>query len=225
VDANIGAPQAAFRERPTSRVEVDYTHKKQSGGSGQIAVVKLHVEPNEPGKGYQFESKIAVGAVPKEYIPGVEKGIESVLSSGLVAGLPVVDVKVALIDGKYHDVDSSGLAFEIAARAAFRDALKKANSMLLEPIMKVEVVTPEDYTGSVVGDLNSRRGQIQGQDKSGNASIISAIVSLMTMFGYANALRVMSEGRAAFKMQFDRYAPAPSPEDNPPFRPAIGMRA
>jgi elongation factor G len=210
VDANIGAPQVAFRERPTRRVEHDYTHKKQSGGSGQFAAIKIVVEPNEPGKGYEFESKVVGGAVPKEYIPGVEKGLESVLTSGVVAGFPVVDVKVQLIDGKYHDVDSSALAFEIAARAAFREALQKAKSVLLEPIMKVEVVTPEDYTGSVIGDLNSRRGQIQGQDMRGNANVINAMVPLMNMFGYVNNLRSMSQGRATFTMQFDHYAEAPA---------------
>jgi elongation factor G len=226
VDANIGAPQVAFRERPTKRVEHNYVHKKQSGGSGQFAAVTIVVEPNEAGKGYEFVSKIVGGAVPKEYIPGVEKGLESVLTSGVVAGFPVVDVKVELIDGKYHDVDSSALAFEIASRAAFREALQKAKSVLLEPIMKVEVVTPEDYTGSVIGDLHLRRGQIQSREMRGNTAVINASKPLMDMFGYANALRVMSEGRAAFTMQFDCYAPAPPfPDDDPPFRPAIGMRA
>ncbi len=210
VDANIGAPQVAFRERVTRRAEVDYVHKKQSGGSGQFAGVSIVVEPNEPGKGYEFESKIVGGAVPKEYIPGVEKGLESVLGAGVVAGFPVVDVKVQLTDGKYHDVDSSALAFEIAARAAFREALQKGKSVLLEPIMKVEVVTPEDYTGSVIGDLNSRRGQIQGQDMRGNANVINAMVPLMNMFGYVNNLRSMSQGRATFTMQFDHYAEAPA---------------
>jgi elongation factor G len=225
IDARVGVPQVAFHECITRRVEHSYTHKKQTGGTGQFAAVSLIVEPNEPGKGYEFESKIAGGAVPKEYIPGVEKGIESVLSSGVVAGFPVVDVKVELIDGKYHDVDSSALAFEIAARAAFREALQKAGPVLLEPIMKVEVVTPEDCIGSIVGDLNLRRGQIQGQDMRGNATVISAMVPLMNMFGYVNNLRSMSQERAAFTMQFDHYAPAPLPEDDPPFRPAIGMRA
>jgi elongation factor G len=209
VDANIGAPQVAFRERITQRAEVDYTHKKQTGGTGQFARVKLIVEPNEPGKGFEFESKIVGGAVPKEYIPGVEKGLESVLGSGVVAGFPVVDVKVQLVDGAYHEVDSSALAFEIASRAAFREALQKGKSVLLEPIMKVEVVTPEDYTGSVIGDLNSRRGQIQGQDMRGNATVINAMVPLMNMFGYVNTLRSMSQGRATFTMQFDHYAEAP----------------
>jgi elongation factor G len=210
VDANIGAPQVAFRERITQRVEHSYTHKKQTGGTGQFAAVTLVVEPNEPGKGYEFESKVVGGAVPKEYIPGVEKGVESVLSSGVVAGFPVVDVKVQLIDGKYHDVDSSALAFEIATRACFREALQRGKSVLLEPIMKVEVVTPEDYTGSVIGDLNSRRGQIQGQDMRGNANVINAMVPLMNMFGYVNNLRSMSQGRATFTMQFDHYAEAPA---------------
>ena len=187
-----------------------YTHKKQTGGTGQFAAVTLIVEPNEPGKGYEFESKVVGGAVPKEYIPGVEKGIESVLTSGVVAGFPIVDVKVQLIDGKYHDVDSSALAFEIATRACFREALQKGKSVLLEPIMKVEVVTPEDYTGSVIGDLNSRRGQIQGQDMRGNANVINAMVPLMNMFGYVNNLRSMSQGRATFTMQFDHYAEAPA---------------
>jgi elongation factor G len=210
VDANIGAPQVAFRERITQKAEVDYTHKKQTGGTGQYARVKFVVEPNEPGKGFEFESKVVGGSVPKEYIPGVEKGLNSVLGSGIVAGFPVVDVKVQLIDGAYHEVDSSALAFEIASRAAFREALQKGRSVLLEPIMKVEVVTPEEYTGSVIGDLNSRRGQIQGQDMRGNANVVNAMVPLMNMFGYVNQLRSMSQGRATFTMQFDHYAEAPS---------------
>ncbi len=210
VDANIGAPQVAFRERITRPAEVDYTHKKQTGGTGQFARVKFIVEPNEPGKGFEFESKIVGGSVPKEYIPGVEKGLNSVLGAGVVAGFPVVDVKVQLVDGAFHEVDSSALAFEIASRAAFREALQKGKSVLLEPIMKVEVVTPEDYTGSVIGDLNSRRGQIQGQDMRGNANVIDAMVPLMNMFGYVNTLRSMSQGRATFTMQFDHYAEAPA---------------
>ncbi|CAM5362863.1 Elongation factor G OS=Afipia felis OX=1035 GN=fusA_1 PE=3 SV=1 [Afipia felis] len=210
VDANIGAPQVAFREKITKPAEVDYTHKKQTGGTGQFARVKFVVEPTEPGAGFQFESKIVGGAVPKEYIPGVEKGLQSVMTSGVVAGFPVVDVKVTLVDGAFHDVNSSALAFEIASRAAFRDALQKGKSVLLEPIMKVEVVTPEDYTGSVIGDLNSRRGQIQGQDMRGNANVINAMVPLMNMFGYVNNLRSMSQGRATFTMQFDHYAEAPA---------------
>ena len=210
VDANIGAPQVAFREKLTRAAEVDYTHKKQTGGSGQFARVKIVAEPSEPGQPFSFENEIVGGAVPKEFIPGVEKGLESVLGAGVLAGFPVVDLKVRLIDGNYHDVDSSALAFEIASRAALREALQKGKPVLLEPIMKVEVVTPEDYTGSVIGDLNSRRGQIQGQDMRGNANVINAMVPLMNMFGYVNNLRSMSQGRATFTMQFDHYAELPA---------------
>jgi elongation factor G len=209
VEANIGAPQVAYRERISRPVTVDYTHKKQTGGSGQFAAVKIVAEPLPPGTGFEFHNEIVGGAVPKEYIPGVEKGLESVLGSGVLAGFPVVDLKVSLIDGKYHDVDSSALAFEIAARAALREALQKGGATLLEPIMKVEVVTPEDYTGSVIGDLNSRRGQIQGQDMRGNANVITAMVPLANMFSYVNNLRSMSQGRATFTMQFDHYAEVP----------------
>jgi len=210
VDANIGAPQVAFREKITRAAEVDYTHKKQTGGSGQFARVKILAEPAVPGTPFEFDNKIVGGNVPKEYVPGVEKGLESVLGSGVLAGFPVVDLKVTLVDGAYHDVDSSALAFEIASRAALREALQKGKSVLLEPIMKVEVVTPEDYTGSVIGDLNSRRGQIQGQDMRGNANVINAMVPLMNMFGYVNNLRSMSQGRATFTMQFDHYAELPA---------------
>ncbi|HEV2628684.1 MAG TPA: elongation factor G [Pseudolabrys sp.] len=210
VDANIGAPQVAFREKLTRAAEVDYTHKKQTGGTGQFARVKIIAEPTEPGTPFEFENEIIGGSVPKEFIPGVEKGLESVLGAGVLAGFPVVDLKVRLIDGKHHDVDSSALAFEIAARAALREALQKGKPVLLEPIMKVEVVTPEDYTGSVIGDLNSRRGQIQGQDMRGNANVINAMVPLMNMFGYVNNLRSMSQGRATFTMQFDHYAELPA---------------
>jgi elongation factor G len=210
VDANIGAPQVAYREKISKPATVDYTHKKQSGGSGQFARVKLEIEPNETGKGFEFENEIVGGAVPKEYIPGVEKGLESVLGAGVLAGFPVVDLKVRLVDGAYHDVDSSALAFEIASRAALREGLQKGGSVLLEPIMKVEVVTPEDYTGSVIGDLNSRRGQIQGQDMRGNANVINAMVPLANMFGYVNNLRSFSQGRATFTMQFDHYEQVPN---------------
>jgi elongation factor G len=212
VDANIGAPQVAYRERLTKRVEIDYTHKKQTGGTGQFARVIIIFEPNEAGKGNVFESKIVGGAVPKEYIPGVEKGINSVMGSGILAGFPVVDVKATLMDGGFHDVDSSVLAFEIASRAAFREALQKGGSVLLEPIMKVEVVTPEEYTGSVIGDLNSRRGQIQGQDMRANAVVIDAMVPLANMFGYVNQLRSFSQGRANYTMQFDHYEQVPEGE-------------
>jgi len=210
VDANIGAPQVAYRETITKKTEVDYTHKKQTGGTGQFARVKLVVQPNEPGAGFSFESKIVGGAVPKEYIPGVEKGLQSVVGAGVIAGFPVVDLKVELVDGAFHEVDSSALAFEIASRAALREALQKGASVLLEPVMKVEVVTPEDYTGSVIGDLNSRRGQIQGQDMRGNAVVINAMVPLANMFGYVNTLRSMSQGRANYTMQFDHYEQVPS---------------
>ncbi len=209
VEANIGAPQVAYREKITRPVTVDYTHKKQTGGSGQFARVKIIAEPAEPGAGFSFENEIVGGVVPKEYIPGVEKGLESVLGSGVLAGFPVVDLKVQLIDGAYHDVNSSALAFEIAGRSALREALQKGGSVLLEPIMKVEVVTPEDYTGSVIGDLNSRRGQIQGQDMRGNANVITAMVPLANMFSYVNNLRSMSQGRATFTMQFDHYEQVP----------------
>jgi elongation factor G len=209
VEANIGAPQVAYREKITRQVTEDYTHKKQTGGTGQYARVKIVCEPLPAGQGYEFESKIVGGNVPKEFIPGVEKGLDSVLGSGVLAGFPVVDLKVTLIDGAYHEVDSSALAFEIASRSALREALKKGGPVLLEPIMKVEVVTPEDYTGSVIGDLNSRRGQIQGQDMRGNANVVTAMVPLQNMFGYVSNLRSMSQGRATFTMQFDHYAEVP----------------
>ncbi|QCI68689.1 elongation factor G [Phreatobacter stygius] len=210
VDVSVGAPQVAFREKITKKAEIDYTHKKQTGGTGQFARVKFVVEPNEPGKGFEFESKVIGGSVPKEYLPGVEKGLNSVMGAGIIAGFPVVDIKVTLIDGAYHEVDSSALAFEIASRAAMREALQKCGSVLLEPIMSVEVVTPEEYTGSVIGDLNSRRGQIQGQDMRGNANVVHAQVPLMNMFGYVNQLRSFSQGRANYTMQFSHYEQAPS---------------
>ncbi len=209
VEANIGAPQVAYRETIGHEVEHTYTHKKQSGGSGQFAEVKMIISPTEPGEGYSFESRIVGGAVPKEYIPGVEKGIKSVMDSGPLAGFPVIDFKVALIDGKFHDVDSSVLAFEIAARMCMREGMRKAGAKMLEPIMKVEVITPEDYTGGIIGDLTSRRGQVTGQEPRGNAIAINAMVPLANMFGYINTLRSMSSGRAQFTMQFDHYDPVP----------------
>jgi elongation factor G len=212
VEVNVGAPQVAYREKITQRVEVDYTHKKQSGGSGQFARIKIVVEPNEVGKGFTFENKVVGGSVPKEFVPGVNKGLESVLGAGVLAGFPIVDLKVTLVDGASHDVDSSALAFEIAARAALREALRKGGSVLLEPIMKVEVVTPEEYTGSVIGDINSRRGQILGQDMRGNAVIVNAMVPLANMFGYVNQLRSFSQGRASYTMTFDHYAEVPRNE-------------
>ncbi len=209
IGLNVGAPQVAYRETLGRKAEIDYTHKKQSGGSGQFARIKLVFEPGEPGSGYSFESKIVGGSVPKEYIPGVEKGLEASRETGVLAGFPVIDFKVTLIDGAYHDVDSSVLAFEIAARAAFKEGLQKAQCKLLEPIMKVEVVTPEDYMGDCIGDLNSRRGQIQGMEARGNAQVINAMVPLANMFGYVNTLRSMTQGRAAYTMTFDHYAPVP----------------
>ena len=209
VEANIGAPQVAYRETISREAEIDYTHKKQTGGTGQFARIKLIITPTEPGVGYSFESKVVGGSVPKEYIPGVEKGIKSVMDSGPLAGFPVIDFKVMLVDGAYHDVDSSVLAFEIAARAGMREGLKKAGAKLLEPIMKVEVVTPEEFTGGVIGDLTSRRGMIQGQDSRGNANVIAAMVPLANMFGYINTLRSMTSGRATFTMQFDHYDTVP----------------
>ncbi|WP_299938978.1 elongation factor G [uncultured Pelagimonas sp.] len=209
VEANIGAPQVAYRETIGHEVEHSYTHKKQSGGSGQFGEVKMIITPTEPGEGYSFESKIVGGAIPKEYIPGVEKGVKSVMDSGPLAGFPVIDFKVALIDGKFHDVDSSVLAFEIAARMCMREGMRKAGAKLLEPMMKVEVVTPEEYTGGIIGDLTSRRGQVNGQEPRGNAVAIDAFVPLANMFGYINTLRSMSSGRANFTMQFDHYNPVP----------------
>ena len=209
VEATIGAPQVAYRESISRKVEIDYTHKKQTGGTGQFARVKLVFEPGEPGSDFQFESAIVGGAVPKEYIPGVEKGLKSAKDNGLLAGFPVIDVKATLIDGAYHDVDSSVLAFEIASRAAFRELREKGGPKLLEPIMAVEVVTPEEYLGSVIGDLNGRRGMIQGQDMRGNATVVNAFVPLANMFGYVNTLRGMSQGRAQFTMQYDHYEPVP----------------
>ena len=209
VEANVGAPQVAYRESLGRKVEIDYTHKKQTGGTGQFARVKIVFEPGEPGSGYQFESAIVGGAVPKEYIPGVTKGIESSKDNGLLAGFPLIDFKATLIDGAYHDVDSSVLAFEIAARAAFRELREKGAPKLLEPIMKVEVLTPDEYLGDVIGDLNSRRGQIQGTDQRGNAQVVSAYVPLANMFGYVNNLRGMSQGRAQFTMTYDHYEQVP----------------
>ena len=209
VEVAVGAPQVAYREAITRKVTKDYTHKKQTGGTGQFARVILEIEPNEKGAGNTFESKVVGGSVPKEYVPGVEKGLNSVLSNGPLIGFPVVDMKVALVDGAYHDVDSSAIAFEIATRAAMREAFEQAAPVLLEPMMKVEVTSPEDFVGSVIGDLNSRRGQIVGTSMRGNANIINALVPLANMFGYINNLRSMSQGRASYTMQFDHYAQVP----------------
>jgi elongation factor G len=208
VEANIGAPQVAYRETITREAEIDYTHKKQSGGSGQFARVKMIFRPLEEG-GYNFSNSVVGGSVPKEYVPGVEKGLEQAKETGSIAGFPVIDFEVELIDGASHDVDSSVLAFEIAARAAFREAMQKASPKLLEPVMKVEVITPEEYMGDIIGDLNSRRGNVGGMDQRGNARAIDAMVPLANMFGYINTLRSMSQGRAQYSMQFDHYEQVP----------------
>ncbi len=209
VDANVGAPQVAYRETITRAAEVDYIHKKQTGGAGQFARVKIRFEPLPPGSGFVFEAKVIGGTVPKEYVPGVEKGLRSSTENGVLAGFPVIDLKAELFDGAYHDVDSSVLAFEIAARAAFKEGVMKAAPKLLEPIMRVEVVTPDDYMGDVIGDLNSRRGQVTGMDTRGNARVIDAMVPLANMFGYVNTLRSMSQGRAQYTMHFDHYEQVP----------------
>jgi elongation factor G len=209
VDANVGAPQVAYRETLVKPTEVDYTHKKQTGGTGQFARVKLRIEPNETGKGNEFESEVVGGTVPKEYIPGVEKGINSVWDSGVLIGFPMVDTKVTLYDGAYHEVDSSAIAFEIAGRSAMREGCDRAGVKLLEPIMDVEVVTPEAFVGGVIGDINSRRGQIRSQEMRGNANVIRAFVPLANMFGYVSQLRSMSQGRASYTMQFGHYADVP----------------
>ena len=209
VEANVGAPEVAYRETITSSHEVDYTHKKQSGGAGQFARVKIVFEPGESGSGFSFASKIVGGAVPKEFIPGVDKGIKQIMSTGVVAGYPVIDFKATLIDGAFHDVDSSVLAFEIAAKAAFREGMQNAGPKLLEPLMRVEVITPEEYMGDIIGDLNSRRGSVQSMDPRGGAQVIVALVPLAEMFGYVNTLRSMSQGRAQYSMEFASYAQVP----------------
>ena len=209
VDANVGAPQVAYRETLAKAVTIDYTHKKQTGGSGQFARVKVAYEPLPPGSGFVFENDVVGGSIPKEFIPSVEKGIKAQKESGLLAGFPVIDFKATLIDGAYHEVDSNALTFDIAARASFRELAEKRAAKLLEPIMKVEVVTPDDFLGGVIGDLNSRRGQVQGTDSRGNAQIVTAMVPLANMFGYINTLRSMTQGRAQYSMQFDHYETVP----------------
>jgi elongation factor G len=209
VEANVGAPQVAYRETITRAIEHDYTHKKQTGGSGQFAKVKIRFEPLPPGGGFVFENAVVGGSVPKEYVPGVEKGLTLAKETGVIAGFPMIDFKATLIDGAYHDVDSNVMTFDIASRACFREGIPKAGPKLLEPMMKVEVVTPEDYMGDVIGDLNSRRGQVQGMDSRGNARVITAMVPLANMFGYVNTLRTMSQGRAQYTMHFDHYEQVP----------------
>jgi elongation factor G len=210
VDANIGQPQVAYRETLSKPTTILYTHKKQTGGAGQFAEVKIVFEPLPPGSGFEFENDVVGGTVPKEYVPAVEKGLKIEKEGGLLIGFPVIDFKATLIDGKYHEVDSNALTFEIAARAAFRELATKGVVRLLEPIMKVEVVTPDDYFGGVIGDLNSRRGQVQGTDTRGNAQVITAMVPLANMFGYVNNLRSMTQGRAQYTMQFDHYEQVPA---------------
>jgi elongation factor G len=209
VEANVGAPQVAYRETITKPYEIVYQHKKQTGGAGQYAKVAITFEPLPAGEGFVFESKVVGGNVPKEYVPAVEKGLTLIKEAGISAGYPVIDFKATLTDGAYHDVDSSSLAFEIAAKAAFKEGMAKAGPIILEPIMKVEVVTPEDYMGDIIGDLNSRRGQVLGMEARGNAKVIDAEVPLANMFGYVNTLRSVSQGRAQFTMQFSKYSPVP----------------
>ncbi|MCH2326997.1 MAG: elongation factor G, partial [Rhodospirillales bacterium] len=210
VDANIGPPQVAYRETISREAVVDYTHKKQTGGAGQFARLKIKIEPLPSGSGYVFEDKVRGGNIPKDYIPGVKKGFEGAMSAGIMSGFPVTDMKVTLVDGAHHDVDSSVMAFEIASRAAFREAAAMAKPQLLEPMMRVEVVTPDKYLGDIIGDLNSRRGNVGGMEQRGNARVINALVPLAAMFGYVNTLRSMSQGRAQFTMHFDRYKVVPN---------------
>ena len=210
VDANIGPPQVAYRETISREAVVDYTHKKQTGGAGQFARLKIKIEPLPSGSGYVFEDKVRGGNIPKDYIPGVKKGFEGAMSAGIMSGFPVTDMKVTLVDGAHHDVDSSVMAFEIASRAAFREAAAMAKPQLLEPMMRVEVVTPDEYLGDIIGDLNSRRGNVGGMEQRGNARVINALVPLAAMFGYVNTLRSMSQGRAQFTMHFDRYKVVPN---------------
>jgi elongation factor G len=209
VDANVGLPQVAYRETISRETVTDYTHKKQTGGAGQFARVKIVFEPLAAGEGFIFDNAVVGGSVPREYVAGVEKGLKGARESGVIAGFPVIDFKATLIDGASHDVDSSVMAFEIASRHAFREGVSKAGPVLLEPVMQVEVVTPEDYMGDVIGDLNSRRGNVSGMDTRGNARVITAIVPLANMFNYVNTLRSMSQGRAQYTMLFDHYAKVP----------------
>ncbi len=222
---NVGAPQVAYRETLGRKSEIDYTHKKQSGGPGQFARVLLRFEPGASGSGYSFESKIVGGSVPEEFIPGVEKGLAASRETGVLAGSPVIDFKATLVDGAYHDADSSLLAFEIAARAAFREGLAQAQCKLLEPIMKVEVMTPLGFANDVISDLNTRRARHHGLETRGNAQVIHVLVPLANMFGYVNSLRELTQRHGVYGMIFDHYAPIPGPDDDEPFSPAVGMRA
>jgi elongation factor G len=225
LELHIGAPQVAYRETISRRVDKDYTYKRQTGGAGQFARLKIVCEPLAPGSGFIFENGVVGGNVPKEWVPGVEKGLESVLGSGILAGFPVVDLKVTLIDGAYHEQDSSALTFEIAARAALKEALREAGPILLEPVMKVEVLTRDEHAGAVIRDLKTRRGEIQEEGSRASATRIVAMVPLACLFGYQNYLRALSRGQATFEMQFSHDAPVPGPGGDDSFRPAMGMRA
>ncbi|RYY72575.1 MAG: elongation factor G, partial [Proteobacteria bacterium] len=210
VEANVGAPQVAYRESLAKPVDVDFTHKKQSGGTGQFGRVKIKVTPGERGSGIVFKDEIKGGNIPKEYIPSIEKGMREQAASGYLIGFPIIDFDIVLYDGAYHDVDSSTIAFEIAGRGAMREVADRAGIKLLEPVMRVEVVTPDEYLGDVIGDLNSRRGQIQGTDTRGNAQAVEAFVPLANMFGYVNELRSFTQGRAQYTMQFSHYDEVPA---------------
>ncbi len=211
VDATVGKPQVAYRETITQKAEkVTYTHKKQTGGAGQYAEVTIHLENTGPGGGYEFVDAISGGRIPKEYIPSVDAGIQQAMTTGVLAGYPTVDIRATLVDGKYHDVDSSEMAFKIAGTMVFRDAAKRAKPVLLEPIMRVEVVTPEDYMGDVIGDLSSRRGKVGGMEQRGNSQVVRATVPLSDMFGYATDLRSRTQGRATYTMHFDSYQQMPA---------------
>jgi elongation factor G len=227
VEANVGAPQVAYHETITRRVEQDYTHKKRTGGSGQFARVKIRFEPLPAGSGFVFENAVVDASVPRRLVPGVEKGLNAAKETGVIAGFPLIDFKATLIDGAYHDVDSSVVAFDIAARACFREGIPKAGPRLLEPIMDVEVVTPEDYVGDVIGDLNCRRGQVHAMDTRGNARVVNAMVPLALLFGYASDLAHLTQRRPSWTMRFSHYGQVPqsAPDDDPRFPPAVGMRA
>lgn len=225
ISVDVGAPQVAYRETITHKSEISHTYKKQIGSAGEFARVKIRFEPLPPGSGVVFENEVIGGRVPKEYIPGVEKGIIKAAETGILAGFPMIDFKATLMDGAYHDVDSSVLAFEIAAGACFREGIAKAGPVLLEPVMRVEVVAPEDYIGDIIGDLNNRRGRVTGVDQRGDSCVVSAVVPLANMLGYGETLESLSRGRTMFRMEFSHYDPTPSPNDRGPFRPAIGMRA
>jgi elongation factor G len=225
VEANVGSPQVAYRETITRTIVHDYTHKRRTGGAGQYARVKIRFEPLPAGSGFEFENGVVSGSVPAEFVPGVEKGLTAVKETGVIAGFPMIDFKATLIDGDYHEIDSSVLSFEIAARACFREGIPRAGPRLLEPIMQVEVVAPEDYLGDIIGDLNNRRGQVGAIDGRGDSRVIGAMVPLVNMFGYAQALEMLSRGRATFAMQFSHYEQVPPNPPDSPFRPAMGMRA